>query len=40
VGHFLGFVEASDSRTAEAAAVRAFDLNEYQRSRLIVRQHV
>ena len=39
-GQFLGFVEAPDAQTAEAAAVRAFDLDEYQRRRLMVRQHV
>jgi hypothetical protein len=37
-GHLLGFVEARDAKAAEARAVRAFDLTEYQRSRLIARE--
>jgi hypothetical protein len=34
----LGFVEASDAKAAELAAVRAFNLDEWQRKRLLVRE--
>jgi hypothetical protein len=37
-GEFLGYVEAADVQAAEAAAIRAFQLNEHQRKRLIVRE--
>ena len=37
-GEFLGFVEAPDEKGAEAAAVRAFNLKEGQRKRLLVRE--
>jgi hypothetical protein len=36
--HFLGFVEATDAKTAEAAAVRTFNLDDWQRKRLLVRE--
>jgi hypothetical protein len=37
--HFLGFVEPTDAQAAEAAAaVRAFNLDAWQRKRLIVRE--
>ena len=36
--HYLGTVEAPDERTAEAAAVAQFDLDEEQRKRLAVRE--
>jgi hypothetical protein len=36
-GHYLGTVEASDERAAEAAAVAEYDLDEEQRKRLVVR---
>jgi hypothetical protein len=36
--HFLGFVEATDAKAAEAAAVRTFNLDEWQRKRLLVRE--
>jgi hypothetical protein len=35
--HHLGTVEAPDERTAEAAAVVQFGLNEEERKRLVVR---
>jgi hypothetical protein len=36
---FLGFVDALDAKTAaEAAAVRAFNLDDWQRKRLLVRE--
>jgi hypothetical protein len=35
---YLGTVQAPDERTAEAAAVAAFDLDEHQRRRLAVRE--
>jgi hypothetical protein len=35
-GEFLGYVP--DPKTAEVAAVRAFDLNYHQRKRLMVRE--
>ena len=35
---YLGTVRARDERTAEAAAVAAFDLDEHQRRRLAVRE--
>jgi hypothetical protein len=34
----LGDVEAPSREAAEAAAVRVFNLNEYQRSRLVVQE--
>jgi hypothetical protein len=34
---YLGTVEASDERAAEAAAVSQYDLDEEQRKRLVVR---
>ena len=37
-GEFLGFVEAPDEKGAEAAGVRAFNLKEGQRKRLLVRE--
>lgn len=37
-GEFLGFVEAPDEKGAEAAAVRAFNLKEGPRKRLLVRE--
>lgn len=37
-GEFLGYVEAPDPKTAEVAAIRAFDLNYHQRKRLMVRE--
>jgi hypothetical protein len=39
-GDLLGFVEAPDVNAAEAAAVKAFDLNEHQRSRLLLRERL
>jgi hypothetical protein len=36
--HFLGFVEATDAKAAEAAAVRTFNLDDWQRKRLMVRE--
>jgi hypothetical protein len=38
--HFLGFVEATDAQAAEAAAVRAFNLDAWQRKRLLVRERL
>jgi hypothetical protein len=35
---YLGTVSAPDERTAEAAAVAAFNLDEHQRRRLAVRE--
>jgi hypothetical protein len=37
-GEFLGYVEAPDPKTAEVAAIRAFDLNYHKRKRLMVRE--
>lgn len=39
-GILLGFVEAPDLKAAEATAMRAFALNEYQRSRLLLRERM
>jgi hypothetical protein len=39
-GQLLGFVEAPDLKAAEAAAVKAFALDEYQRSRLLLRERL
>jgi hypothetical protein len=36
--HYLGTVEAPDERSAEAAAVAQFGLDEEQRKRLAVRE--
>jgi hypothetical protein len=33
---FLGFVEARDRKTAEAAAAKQFDISEEERTRLVV----
>ena len=38
--HFLGFVEAPDAKAAELAAVRQFNLDQWQRKRLLVRERV
>jgi hypothetical protein len=38
--HFLGFVEATDAKAAELAAVRAFNLDEWQCKRLLVRERL
>jgi hypothetical protein len=37
-GEFLGFVDAVDRKAAEEAAVRAFNLSDEQRKRLLVRE--
>jgi hypothetical protein len=37
-GQFLGYVEASDRETAEAAAVVRFNLSEEQRGRLVIQE--
>jgi hypothetical protein len=37
-GQYLGTVEASNERAAEAAAVAAFDLSDEQRRRLVVQE--
>jgi hypothetical protein len=36
--HFLGFVEATNAKAAEAAAVRTFNLDDWQRKRLLTRE--
>ena len=36
----LGFVEASDAKAAELAAVRTFNLDDWQRKRLLVRERL
>jgi hypothetical protein len=36
---FLSFVEALDEKAAELMAAKAFTLDEWQRKRLIVREH-
>jgi hypothetical protein len=36
--HFLGFVEAPDAKAAEVAAAKQFDLDDWQRKRLLVRE--
>jgi hypothetical protein len=37
-GEYLGSVEALDRERAEAAAIRQFELDEDQRSRLLIRE--
>jgi hypothetical protein len=37
-GQFLGYVEAVDVKAAELAAIKAFELNEWDRKRLLVRE--
>jgi len=37
-GQVLGFVDAPDRASAEAAAVNAFNLDDEQRSRLVVQE--
>ena len=39
-GQLLGYVEAADMQAAELAAVRAFNLDEHQRKRLMVRERL
>jgi hypothetical protein len=39
-GEYLGSVEASDRERAEAVAVKQFDLDDDQRSRLLIRERV
>jgi hypothetical protein len=39
-GQFLGWVDAPDAKAAELAAVRAFNLSEEKRKRLLVRERV
>jgi hypothetical protein len=36
--HFLGFVDAANLKTAEAAAVKQFSLADWQRKRLVVQE--
>jgi hypothetical protein len=36
---FLGYVEAPDREAAELQAAKAFTLSEWQRKRLLVREH-
>jgi hypothetical protein len=36
---FLGFVEAPDEKAGELVAAKAFTLDEWQRKRLLVREH-
>jgi hypothetical protein len=38
--HFLGFVEAPDAKAAEVAAVKQFELDDWQRKRLLVRERI
>jgi hypothetical protein len=38
--HFLGFVEATDAKAAELAAVRMFNLDDWQRKQLLVRERL
>jgi hypothetical protein len=38
--HVLGFVEAPDAKAAELAAVKQFELDEWQSKRLLVRERV
>jgi hypothetical protein len=38
--HFLGFVEAHDAKAAELAAVKQFELDDWQRKRLFVRERL
>jgi hypothetical protein len=38
-GVFLGFVEAPDEKAGELVAAKAFTLDEWQRKRLLVREH-
>jgi hypothetical protein len=37
-GQLLGYVEAPDLKAAEAAAVKAFALTDFQRERLLLRE--
>jgi hypothetical protein len=37
-GEYLGSVEAPDRERAEAAAIKQFDLDQDQRSRLLIRE--
>ncbi len=37
-GQFLGYVEDAVAKAAEAAAMRAFNLSDEQRKRLVVRE--
>jgi len=37
-GEVLGYVQASDERSAEAAAVKTFKLSDQQRTRLVVNE--
>ena len=37
-GEVLGYVQASDERSVETAAVKTFSLSEQQRSRLVVNE--
>ena len=39
-GQVLGFVDAPDRASAEAAAVKAFNLDYAQRSRLVVQERI
>ena len=39
-GEYLGSVEAPDRERAEAVAVKQFDLDQDQRSRLLIRERV
>jgi hypothetical protein len=39
-GKFLGFVEAPDRAAAELAAMRAFNLKDEQRKRVLVRERL
>jgi hypothetical protein len=39
-GEYLGSVEASDRERAEAVAVKLFDLDQDQRSRLLIRERL
>jgi hypothetical protein len=39
-GEYLGSIEAPDRQTAEAAAIKLFDLDQDQRSRLLIRERV
>jgi hypothetical protein len=39
-GEYLGSVEAPDRERAEAAAVKLFDLDRDQRSRLLIRERL
>jgi hypothetical protein len=39
-GEYLGSVEAPDREKAEAVAIKQFDLNQDQRSRLLIRERL